>query len=93
MHSGAQSVVYSRLDGSRQVHFLHLPVYGAWTGSVSTDWFDANNWTGGVPTAKTLNLNAGGQLNQSGATLDLKGAFITNRNSQRLTSFDATAML
>ncbi|WP_201987492.1 beta strand repeat-containing protein [Hymenobacter rubidus] len=22
-----------------------------WNGSVSTDWFDANNWTGGVPTA------------------------------------------
>ena len=72
-----------------------------WNGSVSTDWFDANNWTGGVPTptldalipagaprypllttgmptAKTLTLDADGQLNQAGATLDLKGAFVTN---------------
>jgi hypothetical protein len=24
-----------------------------WTGAVSTDWFDAANWTGGVPTATT----------------------------------------
>ncbi|GAB3583208.1 right-handed parallel beta-helix repeat-containing protein [Hymenobacter daeguensis] len=33
-----------------------------WTGAVSTDWFDAANWTGGVPTATTdalIPTNAG----------------------------------
>ncbi|MBH8570009.1 T9SS type A sorting domain-containing protein [Microvirga sp. STS02] len=35
-----------------------------WTGAVSTDWFDAANWTGGVPTATTdafIPTNAAGR--------------------------------
>ena len=86
---------------SSVVPFTTTGPVAIWNGSVSTDWFDANNWTGGVPTptldaqipagaprypllttgtptAKTLNLDADGQLNQTGATLDLKGAFVTN---------------
>ncbi|MBF9143497.1 right-handed parallel beta-helix repeat-containing protein [Hymenobacter properus] len=27
--------------------------FSVWTGAVSTDWFDAANWAGGVPTATT----------------------------------------
>jgi hypothetical protein len=74
----------------------------AWTGAVSTDWYDAANWSAGVPTAtldaqvpiassgrypvvasgaaatKSLTLDAGATLTQSGGTLSLAGDLTNN---------------
>ncbi len=32
---------------------INIDASGRWIGSVSSDWFDAGNWCGGVPTATT----------------------------------------
>ena len=35
---------------------VHVTTAGAWIGQTSSDWFDATNWCGGVPTS-TTNIN------------------------------------
>lgn len=64
---------------------------GTWIGGISTDWFTASNWCGGIPTATTdilvistapfqpiINANGAVARNitiQTGASLEITGAF------------------
>lgn len=74
---------------SNSITVTVLP-YSTWTGAVSTDWSDANNWCGSVPTGTTDVVIPGNAVNMpliaatgsaqnvtlnSGATLTVTGAF------------------
>ncbi|MBD2723726.1 M36 family metallopeptidase [Hymenobacter armeniacus] len=78
-----------------------VPVATSWTGTVSTDWFTAGNWSAGVPTTvldatipatapnmpaiaagtasvRSLTVNSGATLIQTGGTLDVWGDLTNN---------------